>query len=156
MGVWGPRLAPSPAGWALRRQHSLEHGNEEVQQQDVGEKQVKAEQDDGQPLGEGRLVPDGVALGALGLVAVCAIGAALVQAEIHTWGGQGTKKPHRVTSVPWAVSTPGPGRPHSWLTSALSDRERRLSTPKCPLWAGGGKDPSRTRPGPRARASPRG
>lgn len=74
--------------------HSLEHGNEEVEQQDVGEEQVEAEQGDCQPLGEHGLEPPGVALGALGLVGVCAIGAALVQAEVHTChGGHGVKGP---------------------------------------------------------------
>lgn len=77
-GVGGQRAGPGQAP-----QHSLEHGDEKVEQQDVREEQVQAEQDDRQPLGEDGPVPGGVTLGALGLVGVGAIGAALVQAEVH-------------------------------------------------------------------------
>lgn len=78
---------PLPCREALP-QCSLEHGDEQVQQQDVGEEQVDAEQRDRQPLREGWHLPRGVALGALGLVGVSTIGAALVQVEIHAWCGE--------------------------------------------------------------------
>lgn len=71
--------------------HSLEHGDEQVEQQDVGKEQIEAEQGDRQPLGESGCLPCPVTLGTLGLVGVCAIGAALVHAEVHTceeWAGQ--------------------------------------------------------------------
>lgn len=72
------------AAWAAGGcRHSLEHGDEQVEQQDVGEEQVQAEQEDRQPLGEDGLVPRGVALRALGLVRVGAVGAAVVRAELH-------------------------------------------------------------------------
>lgn len=78
--------------------HSLEHGDEQVEQQDVGKEQVEAEQGDRQPLREGGRLPCPVALGTLGLVGVCAIGAALVHAEIHTCGEwEGTKYMQSVT-----------------------------------------------------------
>lgn len=73
------------------RLHSLEHGDEQVEQQDVGKEQIEAEQGDRQPLGESGCLPCPVTLGTLGLVGVCAIGAALVHAEVHTceeWAGQ--------------------------------------------------------------------
>lgn len=83
---------------SARPRHSLEHGDEEVEQQDVGEEQIEAEQDDGQPLGEGGRLPGGVALGALGLVGVCAIGAAVVQAEVHAWLWGGRDKESHTAS----------------------------------------------------------
>lgn len=85
--------------------HSLEHGDEQVEQQDVGKEQIEAEQGDRQPLGESGCLPCPVTLRTLGLVGVCAIGAALVHAEVHTCGGVGgaTRKqevslqsPHRL------------------------------------------------------------
>lgn len=81
----GGGLGRKPASWAWAspQQHSLEHGDEQVEQQDVREEQVQAEQDDRQPLGEDGPVPGGVTLRALGLVGVGAIGAALVQVEVH-------------------------------------------------------------------------
>ena len=79
---WGQAAGCAPRTW-----HSLEHGNEQVEQQDVGEEQVEAEQEDSQPLREHRLLTRLVDLGALGLVGVRAVGAALVWSEIHTWVG---------------------------------------------------------------------
>ena len=74
----------------------LEHGDEEVEQQDVGEEQVEAEQDDRQPLGEGGLPPRRVDLGALGLVGVGAIGAAMIQVEVHAClGSEGAGEPRK-------------------------------------------------------------
>lgn len=67
--------------------HSLEHGDEQVEQQDVGKEQVEAEQKDSQPLGEHGLLPRLVDLGALGLVGIRAIGATLVWFEVHAWVG---------------------------------------------------------------------
>lgn len=77
-GAAQPGRDPPPAS------HSLEHGNEQVEQQNVGEEQVQAEQGDRQPLRENGLVSRSVAFGALGLVWISAIGAAAVQAEVHT------------------------------------------------------------------------
>lgn len=88
----GPRLttaSAAPPTCPCTRQPtprcSLEHGDEEVEQQDVGEEQVEAEKEDRQPLGESRHLPRLVTLGALGLVGVRAVGAALVHVEIHAW-----------------------------------------------------------------------
>lgn len=62
---------------------SLEHGDEEVQEEDVGEEQVQAQQDDRQPLREDGLLVVFVGLWALGLVGVSPIGAALINVEVH-------------------------------------------------------------------------
>ena len=81
-GVGGQAVGCAPRTW-----HSLEHGDEQVEQQDIGEEQVEAEQEDGQPLGEHGLLPRLVDLRALGLVGVRAVGAALVWSEVHAWVG---------------------------------------------------------------------
>ena len=87
--MWLPVYTPVQESPALHRSpHSLEHGDEQVKQQDVGKEQVEAEQGDSQPLGEGRCLSRPVALRTLRLVGVRAIGAALVHAEIHTFGQQ--------------------------------------------------------------------
>lgn len=65
------------------RSDSLEHGDEEVQEEDVGEEQVQAQQDDRQPLWEDGLLVVLVGLWALGLVGVSPIGAALIDVEVH-------------------------------------------------------------------------
>lgn len=91
--TWLPVHVPAQESPTLHRSpHSLEHGDEQIKQQDVGEEQVEAEKGDCQPLGEGGCLPCPVTLRTLGLVGVCTIGAALVHAEIHAfgeWEGQG-------------------------------------------------------------------
>lgn len=96
--VPGPGLHPArtPGGWGEGKGRApgqagtgrlLEHGDEEVKQQDVGEEKIEAQQGDRQPLGEGGLPLGRVDLGAFGLVGVGAIGAALVQVEVHACDG---------------------------------------------------------------------
>lgn len=82
-GGGGRAGAVRPGHPSAGKRHSLEHGDEQVEQQNVGEEQVQAEEDDCQPLREDGPVPCGITLWALGLVGVSAIGAALVQVEVH-------------------------------------------------------------------------
>lgn len=72
--------------------HPLEHGDQEVEQQDIGEEQVQAEHRDREPLGKGRCLPRRIDLRAFGLVGVRAIGAAAFQVEIHAWSQDGKAK----------------------------------------------------------------
>lgn len=137
MGQDGTRESPCPCAphWC-----SLEHGDEQVEEQDVGEEQVEAEQEDRQPLREGGHLPRGVALGALGLVGVRAIGAALVHVEVHAWHWAGvgrtrTRQSHGVLAGrdPATQARPRPGHPHIPVSKAASSgldksRERHLST----------------------------